>query len=39
VFQFERGLEPQAAGTSTLDTPAQDASVAPAGQPPVPSGS
>jgi outer membrane protein len=39
VFQFERGPDPQAAGTSTLDTPAQDASVAPAGQPPVPSGS
>ena len=36
VFQFERDPDPQAAGTTTLDTPPQDARVAPAGQPPVP---
>lgn len=36
VFQFERDPDAQAIGTSTLDTPAQDAKVAPSGQAPVP---
>jgi len=36
VFQFQRDPEPQAAGTSTLGTPAQDGTVAPSGQPAVP---
>jgi len=38
VFQFDRGPDPQAAGTSTLDTPPQDAGVSPSGHPPVPPG-
>lgn len=39
VFQFERGPDPEAVGTSTVDTPPQDASVALSTQPPVPPGS
>ena len=38
VFQFERDPDAQAIGTSTLETPAQDARVAPSGQAPVPAG-
>ena len=33
VFQLERDPDPQAIGTSTLDTPPQDGRVAPSGQP------
>lgn len=38
VFQLERDPDPRAIGTGTIDTPPQDATVAPVGQPLVASG-